>query len=144
MKGTLSEADLHMDSVHPPGQNYFPSANFKKNAALSLSLDFLFLIVYAFFISLSCIRIATALKGVHSIIFNVAVVLAWAQFIAAILDAIENLALIHLLLNSSRKWLPGLARWCAIVKFSIVGTGLIFIWGGLLALGLKKYFHRSE
>ena len=116
----------------------------KVNAALSLGLDFLFLIVYAFFISLSCIRVATALKGDHPIIFKVAVVLAWAQFIAAILDAIENLALIHLLLNSSRKWLPGLARCCAIVKFSIVGAGLIFILGGLLAIGLKQDFHRSE
>jgi hypothetical protein len=37
-----------------------------------------------------------------------------------------------------------LARCCAIVKFSIVGAGLIFILGGLLAIGLKKYFHRSE
>jgi hypothetical protein len=30
MKGTLSEADLLMDSVPAPGQNYFPSVNFKK------------------------------------------------------------------------------------------------------------------
>jgi hypothetical protein len=33
MEGTLSEADLLMDAVHAPGQNYFPSVNFKKNAA---------------------------------------------------------------------------------------------------------------
>jgi hypothetical protein len=71
------------------------------------------------------------------------VVLAWAQFLAALLDAIENLALIHLLLNSSRSWLPCLARGCAIVKFSIVGAGLIFILGGLLVIGLKKIFKRS-
>ena len=56
------------------------------------------------------------------------------------LDAIENLALIALLLNSARMWLPALARWCAIVKFSIVGAGLIFIFGGLLVIGLKKIF----
>ena len=53
--------------------------------------------------------------------------------------SIENLALIHLLLNSSRKWLPCLARWCAMVKFSIVDAGLIFIFGGLLVIRLKNY-----
>ena len=115
----------------------------KINAALSLGLDFLFLIVYALFISLSCIQVGAVLKDDHSIIFSVAVALAWAQFLAAILDAIENLALIHLLLNSSRKWLPCLARWCAIVKFSIVSAGLIFILGGLLVIGLKIIFKRS-
>ena len=119
------------------------STEAKINVALSLGLDFLFLIVYALFISLSCIQVAVALKVDHSIYFSVAVVLAWAQFLAAILDVIENLALIHLLLNSSREWLPGLARWCAVVKFSIVGAGLIFIFGGLMIIGLKKIVQRS-
>jgi hypothetical protein len=116
----------------------------KINAALSLGLDFLFLIVYALFISLSCARIAAALKDGHSIFFRVGVVLAWAQFFAAVLDAVENLALIHLLLNSSHRWLPCLARWCAMVKFSIVGAGLIFISGGLLVIGFKKIFKRNQ
>ena len=120
------------------------SAEAKVNAALSLGLDFLFLIIYAFFISFSCIQVGAALKDDHSIFLSVAVVLAWAQFLAAILDAIENLALIQLLLNSSRKWLPYLAHWCAIVKFSIVAAGLIFILGGMLVMGLKKILKPSR
>jgi hypothetical protein len=112
----------------------------KINAALSLGLDFLFLITYALFISITCIQVAAAIKVDHSIFLNTAVVLAWAQFLAAILDTIENLALIQLLLNSSHQWLPCLARWCAIMKFSIVGAGLIFIFGGLLLIGLGKIF----
>jgi hypothetical protein len=120
------------------------STEAKVNAALSLGLDFLFLIGYALFISLACIWVAIALKGDHSIIYNVAVVVAWAQFLAAALDVIENLALIHVLLNSSRKWLPWLARGCAIVKFSIVGAGLIFIFGGFLVIGLKKIFSGQD
>jgi hypothetical protein len=119
------------------------STEAKINAALSLGLDFLFLIVYALFISLACVQIAAALKDDHSILFRVATVLAWAQFLAAILDAIENLALIHLLLNASHKWLPCLARWCAMVKFSIVSAGLIFIFGGLLVIGLQKIIKRT-
>lgn len=120
------------------------STEAKVNAALSLGLDFLFLIVYAFFISFSCIQVGAALKDDHSIFFSVAVTLAWAQFFAAILDAIENLALIQLLLNSSRKWLPCLAHWCAIVKFSIVGAGLTFILGGVLVIGLKIISKQSR
>ena len=116
----------------------------KINAALSLGLDFLFLIVYALFISFSCIQVAVALKDDHTCFFRVAVVLAWAQFLAAILDAIENVALIQLLKNSSRIGLPCLARWCAIVKFSIVGAGLIFIFAGLLGIGMQKIFKRSR
>jgi hypothetical protein len=119
------------------------SSEAKINAALSLGLDFLFLIVYALFISLSCARIAAALKDGHLIFFRAGVVLAWAQFLAAVLDAIENLALIHLLLNSSRSWLPILAHSCATVKFSIVGAGIIFIFGGLLVIGLEKIYKRN-
>ena len=114
------------------------NAGAKVYAALSLGLDYLFLIVYALFISLACIWVAETLNSDHSFFFILAAVLAWSQFLAAVLDAIENMALIHLLLNSTRTWLPVLARWCAMVKFSIVGAGLIFISGSLLAIGIKK------
>lgn len=114
------------------------NAEAKLNAALSLGLDYLFLVVYAIFLSLTCIQVAKALKSDHSFFFMLAQVVAWSQFLAAVLDAVENMALIQLLLNSSRKWLPLVARWCAMVKFSIVGAGLIFILGGLLAIGIKK------
>lgn len=112
-------------------------------AALSLGLDYLFLIVYALFISLACVQVGTALKADHSFLPGMALFLAWAQFLAAALDAIENWALIHLLLNASRRWLPGLARWCAMMKFSIVGAGLVFIFGGWLAIGIKKRVLKS-
>lgn len=115
----------------------------KVYAALSLGLDYLFLVVYALFISLSCIQVGTALRERASLLFPMAQTLARAQFLAAILDAIENWALIHLLLNASDRWLPGLARWCATVKFSIVGAGLIFIGGGLLAIGIKSRLKKS-
>jgi hypothetical protein len=113
-------------------------AEAKVYAALSLGLDYLFLIVYALFISLACIRVAEALNSDYLFFFILARVLAWSQFLAAVLDALENMALIQLLLNSSRSWLPVLARWGAMVKFGIVGAGLIFIFGGLLAIGIKK------
>ena len=115
----------------------------KVYAGLSLGLDYLFLIVYALFISSACIWVAETLGGDHLFFFILALLLVWSQFLAAALDAVENLALIQLLLNSTRRWLPGLSRWCAMVKFSIVSAGLIFIFGGLLAIGIKKWVLKS-
>lgn len=109
-------------------------------AALSLGLDYLFLIVYALFISLACIQVARGLQGHIPFFARLAPALVWAQFFAAFLDAVENWALIQLLLNSSRHWLPLLARWCAVIKFGIVGVGLLFIFSGILIIGLKKTF----
>jgi hypothetical protein len=119
-------------------------AKAKTHAALSLGLDYLFLIVYAIFIGLACLQVANGLQSHYRLLAKTGWVLAWAQILGAILDALENFVLIQLLLESSQTGLPGLARWCAIVKFSIVGTGLIYIFGGLPAIGLKKYFQRSQ
>ena len=59
--------------------------------------------------------------------------LAWAQFGAAALDAVENYALIRLLLGDrSPRW-PPLARWCALPKFAIVAAGLVYVLVGWLA-----------
>ena len=118
------------------------NARAKTQAALSLGLDYLFLIIYACFISLACVQVGRALQR-HSIhLAAPAAVLAWAQFLAAALDAAENLALIALLLNSTRTWLPPLARWCAIIKFGVIGAGLIYIAGGLLFMGLHIIFKK--
>ena len=113
-------------------------AKAKIRAALSLGLDYLFLIVYAVFIALACIQVASGLQTQNHFLAGIGPIFARAQFLAAALDALENLFLIQLLLDSSRTWLPGLARWCAIVKFGIVAAGLSYIVSGLLIIGLKK------
>ena len=58
--------------------------------------------------------------------------------VAGILASGVGMALVALLLNSARIGLPVLARWCAIIKFTIVGAGLTYICSGLLFIGLKK------
>lgn len=107
-------------------------------AALSIGLDYLFLIVYALFISLSCVKIAKLLKDRIAIFSTLGLLLGWAQFFAAFLDAVENFALIHLILDSSVQAWPLVARWCAIFKFMIVGTGLLYITTGILLIILMK------
>ena len=52
--------------------------------------------------------------------------------LAALLDASENFALINLAFGSQRESWPIIARWCALVKFGIVGAGLAYILTGTL------------
>jgi hypothetical protein len=102
---------------------------------LDLGMDYLFLVVYSICISLGCALIARGLFGRVPFLGTAGLVLAWAQFGAALLDAVENYALIRLLLGSERAFWPVLARGCAIPKFVIVIAGLAFILiGGPFAL----------
>lgn len=110
----------------------------KAYATLSLGLDYLFLIVYALFISLSCVRIARHLKLRFSILAAWGFMSGWAQFLASLLDAIENFALINLAFDSQRESWPIIARWCAMVKFGIVGIGLVYILTGTLFIVILK------
>ena len=116
----------------------------KNHATLSLGLDFLFLIVYAVFLSLACTQVSKALVKRSPLLAIAGGILAWAQFLAAICDAVENLALLALLLDSEHIWLPAVARTCAIIKFTIVGAGLIYIAGGMLIIGFGKYSKKEN
>ncbi len=110
----------------------------KIRAALSLGLDYLFLIVYALFISLACVLIGRRSGPKYRLWAYWGFVLGWGQLLAALLDAIENFALIRLILGSPRDVWPIIARWCAIVKFSIVGAGLAYILIGAIYAALRR------
>ena len=118
-----------LDSWNPKSRVY---------AALSIGLDYLFLIVYALFISISCVRLARFLKSRIILLSKLGLLLGWAQFIAAFLDAIENFALIQLILGSTKETLPVLARWCAVIKFGLVGAGLVYILAGIMLIIVMK------
>jgi len=105
-------------------------------AAVNLGIDFLLLVAYSLAISLGCVLIAGRVYGGAGVAAAVGIILAWAQFAAAALDAVENYALIRVLLASSAEprpaadlW-PVLARACAFPKFAIVGAGLLYLFVG--------------
>lgn len=101
-------------------------------AGLQLGLDYLFIVAYTTSIALGCVLVAQALFNKRSSFAMLGRGLAWALFIAGLLDAIENYALIHLLVGSQDALWPLLAQWCAIPKFAIVAAGLLYvIIGGL-------------
>lgn len=96
-------------------------------AGLSLGLDFLFLFAYPALIGLTCVLVARSLQARLRGVAALGVVLAWALPAAGVLDAVENYALIRLLLGASQPAWPAVAQWCAVVKFAIVGAGLAFV-----------------
>jgi hypothetical protein len=98
-------------------------------AGLTQGLDYLFLVLYASAIGLGCLLVAGAAGPA----------LAWGQVGAALLDAVENFALIRLLLGSDDALWPTLAWGCAALKFALVGVGLATVLVGLpLALIRKR------
>lgn len=115
-------------------------AKARTHAALSLGLDYLFLVAYAIFIALACLQVSRGLPNHFRRLAKTGSFLAGAQFLAAMSDALENFILIQLLLESSQANWPGLARWCAILKFAIIGAGWLYLASGLFLIGLKKYF----
>lgn len=136
LAGTIERVNQILDEWGPDGRIC---------AALSLGLDYLFLIVYALFISLACVLIARYLTFKIAFLAICGMVLSWGQFLAGLLDAIENFALVQLVLGSSRPFWPITARWCATIKFCIVGAGLVYILiGTLITVILKSIDHKKN
>ncbi len=124
--GDLPTARAILESWGASGQVY---------AGLSLGLDFLFLFAYAGSIGLGCALAARKLAPKGGLVYRAGIWLAWGLLVAAFLDYLENYALIRILLGSELALWPGMARWCAIPKFTLVGIGLLYVLvGGLIAL----------
>jgi hypothetical protein len=108
-------------------------------AALSLGLDYLFLAAYATSIALACTLVSQRLLSGLPLLAKIGILLAWGQFGAALLDCIENVALIRVLLGSQSAIWPRLAWWCAAPKFAIVGAGLVYVLvGSVLVVSIRR------
>ena len=128
--GTISQAHEMLESWGQTGQ---------LSAALSLGLDYLFLVLYSVCIALACALVASNLTYDHRMLSGIGVILSWTQFGAGGLDALENVALIRLLFGSEQPLWPALAWWCALPKFVIVLVGLGYIVIGTIPIIKKKF-----
>ncbi len=100
----------------------------KIKANLNMGLDFLFLFVYAHAIGLACILISLWKNRFK----KTAKILAALMILAAVLDVFENYALIQLIHGSKEEWYPLQAFFCAIPKFIIILTAVLFLIMGLI------------
>ncbi len=99
------------------------------HAALSMGLDYAFMVAYAALLSGLAQR---ALSGVASAMARRA---AWS---AAALDAVETFALIQLLLGGMwTGWAP-LAWACASLKFALIGVVIVMILAAWTRAALRR------
>ncbi len=127
--GEQSRAREIVESWEPRGQVY---------AGLNLGLDYLFLAAYASCIALGCVLVARRLSKRAAGLYSVGVYLAWAQFGAALLDSVENYALIRVLLGSELELWPEVAWWCAAPKFMLVALALVYVVVGEVVAVLRR------
>ena len=112
----------------------------KTAAGMSLGFDFLFLLVYALFISI-LIHTLNERLWKHTKIYTIGVILIWCMFLAALFDMIENVALIKLLLGDLQQKWSSIAYYFAISKFSLLFIGILFIvLNSIISLFKKKMF----
>lgn len=111
------------------------NADSQLRASFGLGLDFLFIVLYASTIAFGCGISAQILKRKGWPLANWGNLLSWAVILAAILDVIENLALTSILLGAVVTPWPEIARFCALVKFTLIFISIVYvIYGGVVAL----------
>ena len=98
----------------------------KYRAALSLGIDYLAMLSYSVFLALACLRSAAGAAAVAPGIAAFAAPVAWGQLAAGALDAVENLALIRMLLGAVTDGWALLAWAAASVKFGLVAIGIAY------------------
>ncbi len=126
---TPARAQAMIDSWDHPAQ---------LRAAFIQGLDFLFPPVYATTIALACVWVAGTLKAAGKRLAGVGTPLAWGQWLAALLDYIENICLLALLFGRVASPWPEIAAVCAGVKFTLIVAGMLYglygfgVWVGAL------------
>jgi hypothetical protein len=112
----------------------------KMSAALNLGFDYLFIVAYANTLALGCVWVACLLRerGFRRLA-AAGIFFAWLQWLAGILDCVENAALIRILFHGPTDTLALISRWCAIPKFTLALVfGLGYLILGTIVLSLTK------
>lgn len=128
--GTLAGSQGIIDSWQGPALVW---------AGVNMGLDFLFLFLYGVTIALACLILADRKPANLEIMAVAGKWLALGVIIAALLDIIENIALILLLTGSDSEFLPQLARGVAIPKFGLVFLALLYVVSASLIDRMNRY-----
>jgi hypothetical protein len=101
-------------------------------AASSLGIDYVFMPIYALALAFGSLL---AMHRHEGWIRSLGAVAAYAGFAAATFDAVENYALLRVLLGEVQSSYPAIAAFCAILKFGLILFGALY---GLAAWLLPK------
>jgi hypothetical protein len=122
LAGTADKATAILDSWDNEAKVY---------AGFNLGFDYLWMPFYSTTIALGLVWVAAALnlKGTLSTTLNL---LAWGQWLAALLDALENAALLIMLFGQPAVPWPAIAYWSAVIKFTLVTLGILIVLTGAI------------
>ena len=107
-------------------------------AAFGLGVDYLFMPVYAMLFGLACIGAAQQLRRSKWPLATLGSWLAWGLWLAAIFDALENIAQMVMLLGPVVSPWPEISTVCAYMKFTLIFTGVVYAFYGVVAWGLAR------
>lgn len=105
----------------------------KRQAFLThLRWDNLFLVCYSTTLALSVLVAAGVMFRRGTRAYDIVVLLAWAQWVAGLLDLVENIALRRMFDSSAGETLPRIAFVCAAPKFVIALSGTLLALAGFV------------
>ena len=94
--------------------------------------------------SLACVLSVRGILPELRLLIRLGSLLAWLSMLARFLDALENFTLIQLLFDPQWYAWPEMARWCALPKFGILLTVLIWLVIACLQLLTGALMTRQE
>lgn len=125
LAGTPEKAQGILDSWDASAQRY---------AAFGLGFDYVFMLAYASLFSVAVGLAGDALRRRGWPLSWLGRPLVYAMWLAALMDAVENLALSVMLLPADATavapW-PQLAQVCAVIKFGLLFIGLVYAFLGM-------------
>ncbi|MEW6092856.1 MAG: hypothetical protein AB1531_02715 [Chloroflexota bacterium] len=92
-------------------------------AGFGLGFDFLFMPVYALALALGTLLAAGRHPGFFA---RLGAWFGWGAFVAAGLDAVENIGLWNILLGNVDSAWPVISFWCASFKFGLILLGILY------------------
>ena len=98
-------------------------------AGFSLGFDYLYMLSYTITVALAALWVTDVLSGGWR---RAGVWAAWGMGVAGLADASENYFLWRLLIGNGPDSFPALARWAAILKFSLLGLGVLLAIAAVL------------
>jgi hypothetical protein len=102
------------------------------HAAFGLGLDYLFMLVYSSTLALSSLWAGERLRALRWPLAGFGVPLAWGSWLAAVFDAVENMALILLLFGQQDSFWPMVAALGAYLKFGLILLGMAYAFFALV------------
>jgi hypothetical protein len=112
--GTTGKADRYYAELGPDGRSA---------ARTSLLLDYPYLVCYGLFLAGACVVVSARARRIgRPLLASAGALLAWGALGAALMDAIENGALLLILGGDTGQPIPAIATGCAAVKFALAGA----------------------